>query len=99
MMVLPKSSVGIHQLTNLWSKLVTLKNSISPCSILTEKIKWLQERHWRFGREVRFLDLLTDIFTVDVVLSRFSSGLFRAMFAMKEIENGKEERRVPPRRG
>ena len=23
-------------------------------------------------------------------LSRFSSGLFRAMFAMKEIENGKE---------
>ncbi len=30
-----------------------------------------------------------------VVLSRFSSGLFRAMFAMKEIENGKEiHRRV-----
>jgi hypothetical protein len=25
-----------------------------------------------------------------VVLSRFSSGLFRAMFAMKKIENGKE---------
>ena len=25
-----------------------------------------------------------------LVLSRFSSGLFRAMFAMKEIENGKE---------
>ncbi|MFT5796249.1 MAG: hypothetical protein ACI84R_000295 [Candidatus Azotimanducaceae bacterium] len=65
MMVLPKSPVGIHQLTNLWSKLVTLKNSISPCSILTEKIKWLQESHWRFGRELRFLDLLTDIFTVD----------------------------------
>jgi hypothetical protein len=31
----------------------------------------------------------------EVVLSRFSSGLFRAMFAMKEIENGKEiHRRV-----
>ena len=31
----------------------------------------------------------------DLVLSRFSSGLFRAMFAMKEIENGKEiHRRV-----
>jgi hypothetical protein len=30
-----------------------------------------------------------------VVLSRFSSGLFRAMFAMKEIKNGKEiHRRV-----
>ena len=30
-----------------------------------------------------------------LVLSRFSSGLFRAMFAMKEIENGKEiHRRV-----
>ena len=30
-----------------------------------------------------------------MVLSRFSSGLFRAMFAMKEIENGKEiHRRV-----
>ena len=26
----------------------------------------------------------------EVVLSRFSSGLFRAMFAMKEIKNGKE---------
>ena len=26
----------------------------------------------------------------NVVLSRFSSGLFRAMFAMKEIKNGKE---------
>jgi len=26
-----------------------------------------------------------------LVLSRFSSGLFRAIFAMKEIENGKEE--------
>jgi hypothetical protein len=34
-----------------------------------------------------------------LVLSRFSSGLFRAMFAMKEIENGKEDRRVPPRCG
>ena len=33
----------------------------------------------------------------DVVLSRFSSGLFRAMFAMKEIENGNEiHRRVSP---
>ena len=32
---------------------------------------------------------------VDMDLSRFSSGLFRAMFAMKEIENGKEiHRRV-----
>ena len=32
---------------------------------------------------------------LSVVLSRFSSGLFRAMFAMKEIENGKEiHRRV-----
>ena len=32
---------------------------------------------------------------VSLVLSRFSSGLFRAMFAMKEIENGKEiHRRV-----
>jgi len=31
----------------------------------------------------------------DVVLSRFSSGLFRAMFAMKEIWNGNEiHRRV-----
>ena len=30
-----------------------------------------------------------------VVLPRFSSGLFRAMFAMKEIRNGKEiHRRV-----
>ena len=30
-----------------------------------------------------------------LVLSRFSSGLFRAMFAMKEIKNGKEiHRRV-----
>ena len=30
-----------------------------------------------------------------LVLSRFSSGLFRAMFAVKEIENGKEiHRRV-----
>jgi hypothetical protein len=27
---------------------------------------------------------------MEMVLSRFSSGLFRAMFAMKEIENGKE---------
>jgi len=33
---------------------------------------------------------------IALVLSRFSSGLFRAMFAMKEIENGKEiHRRVP----
>ena len=33
--------------------------------------------------------------SLKVVLSRFSSGLFRAMFAMKEIENGKEiHRRV-----
>ena len=33
----------------------------------------------------------------DVVLSRFSSGLFRAIFAMKEIWNGKEiHRRVSP---
>ena len=32
---------------------------------------------------------------IALVLSRFSSGLFRAMFAMKEIENGKEiHRRV-----
>ena len=32
-----------------------------------------------------------------VVLSRFSSGLFRAIFAMKEIWNGKEiHRRVSP---
>jgi hypothetical protein len=32
---------------------------------------------------------------LSLVLSRFSSGLFRAMFAMKEIENGKEiHRRV-----
>ena len=37
--------------------------------------------------------------TYIMVMSRFSSGLFRAMFAMKEIENGKEERRVPARRG
>jgi len=36
-----------------------------------------------------------DIATTRLVLSRFSSGLFRAMFAMKEIENGKEiHRRV-----
>ena len=35
-----------------------------------------------------------------LVLSRFSSGLFRAMFAMKEIENGKEiDRRVSARCG
>ena len=27
---------------------------------------------------------------LEVVLSRFSSGLFRAMFAMKERTNGKE---------
>ena len=33
----------------------------------------------------------------EVVLSRFSSGLFRAIFAMKEIWNGKEiHRRVSP---
>ena len=33
----------------------------------------------------------------DMVLPRFSSGLFRAMFAMKEIWNGKEvHRRVSP---
>ena len=44
------------------------------------------------------LEALTQIID-EVDLSRFSSGLFRAMFAMKEIENGKEERRVPPRRG
>ena len=32
---------------------------------------------------------------MNVVLSRFSSGLFRAMFAMKEIKNGNEiHRRV-----
>jgi tryptophan-rich sensory protein len=32
---------------------------------------------------------------IALVLSRLSSGLFRAMFAMKEIENGKEiHRRV-----
>ncbi len=32
-----------------------------------------------------------------VVLSRFGSGLFRAMLAMKEIENGNEiHRRVSP---
>jgi hypothetical protein len=32
-----------------------------------------------------------------LVLSRFSSGLFRAMFAMKERTNGKEiYRRVSP---
>ena len=32
-----------------------------------------------------------------VDLSRFSSRIFRAMFAMKEIENGKEiHRRVSP---
>jgi hypothetical protein len=37
----------------------------------------------------------TDGGKVKLVLSRFSSGLFRAMFAMKEIENGKEiHRRV-----
>ena len=36
--------------------------------------------------------------TLQLVLSRFSSGLFRAMFAMKEIENGKEiHRRVSAR--
>ena len=29
-------------------------------------------------------------FVFELVLSRFSSGLFRAIFAMKEIENGKE---------
>jgi hypothetical protein len=28
--------------------------------------------------------------SLKLVLSRFSSGLFRAMFAMKEICNGKE---------
>ena len=33
----------------------------------------------------------------DLVLSRLSSGLFRAIFAMKEIWNGKEiHRRVSP---
>ena len=33
----------------------------------------------------------------NLVLSRFSSGLFRAIFAMKEIWNGKEiHRRVSP---
>ena len=35
------------------------------------------------------------IFVMEVVLPRFSSGLFRAMFAMKEIKNGNEiHRRV-----
>ena len=39
----------------------------------------------------------TDSAIVKVVLSRFSSGLFRAMFAMKEIRNGKAiHRRVSP---
>ena len=38
--------------------------------------------------------IVTDL---SLVLSRFSSGLFRAMFAMKEIENGTEiHRRVSP---
>jgi hypothetical protein len=36
-----------------------------------------------------------EIDSFDLVLSRFSSGLFRAMFAMKEIKNGNEiHRRV-----
>jgi hypothetical protein len=37
----------------------------------------------------------TDLVRCLLVLPRFSSGLFRAIFAMKEIENGKEiHRRV-----
>jgi hypothetical protein len=47
---------------------------------------------------VELLSTFGDINTgiqCELVLSRFSSGLFRAMFAMKEIENGKEiHRRV-----
>jgi len=40
-------------------------------------------------------DSCADIDSI-LVLSRFSPGLFRAMFAMKEIWNGKEiHRRVP----
>ena len=39
--------------------------SLSPTSTRTEKIDWLGNRHWRFGREDRFEDLLTDIFKVD----------------------------------
>jgi hypothetical protein len=37
--------------------------------------------------------------SIKVVLSRFSSGLFRANIAMKKITNGKENRRVSPRYG
>ena len=44
---------------------MTPVNSLSPSSSLSEKIEWLGERHWRFGREDRFEDLLTDIFNVD----------------------------------
>jgi nucleoside-diphosphate-sugar epimerase len=43
------------------------------------------------------LDCMSDYYHVSlkVVLSRFSSGLFRAMFAMNEIWHGKEiHRRV-----
>jgi transposase-like protein len=35
-------------------------------------------------------DLDVGMSTLNMVLSRFSSGLFRAMFAMKERTNGKE---------
>ncbi len=44
---------------------MTPANSLSPSSSLSEKIDWLAERHWRFGREDRFEELLTDIFNVD----------------------------------
>jgi hypothetical protein len=49
---------------------------------------------FRCGHNALALIVQTEL-KLDLVLSRFSSGLFRAMFAMKEIENGNEiHRRV-----
>jgi hypothetical protein len=36
------------------------------------------------------LAISEDTASLEMVLSRFSSGFFRAMFAMKEIKNGNE---------
>ncbi|WP_187293132.1 hypothetical protein [Octadecabacter arcticus] len=47
------------------------------------------------GADNTVVEVFASLDTGTLVLPRFSSGLFRAMFAMKEIRNGKEiHRRV-----
>jgi EAL domain-containing protein (putative c-di-GMP-specific phosphodiesterase class I) len=104
-------NVGIKQLENPNLKSIPDEFDLSDTHIAFEILEsvFVEEQATVFSSQINFLRELGFLIEIDdfgsghasiiglmqLVLSRFSSGLFRAMFAMKEIENGKEiHRRV-----